>query len=185
MRTPETFKKPEVIVDIQSPERHKTRESERNKLDIHKINSERQRLESDARFEAIELAKTSSEQKHVIEADKSEKKTAEHISRKASFNKTMADIRFEMTESQRLGSKIIHNEIIEKVSEVAGKTLFRPLPILFGGLFAFIFSLVIYFIAKNIGFELSGFESILGFLVGWTVGIVIDYLRVISLGRSR
>jgi hypothetical protein len=50
--------------------------------------------------------------------------------------------------------------------------------------FAFIFTLAVYLIAKNIGYKLSGFETILAFCTGWIVGILYDDLRLIITGKK-
>jgi hypothetical protein len=186
MRTPESFKKPEALVDIHSSEKPREIATKQDRVNLEKISSERKKLEHDARFEALELAQSTSE-KNTLSSVHIEKEEIQvkHISKKESFKKTMADARFEMSESQRLISKVIHNEIVEKVSDMAAKTIFRPYPILFGGIFALIFSLSIYIIAKNIGFELSGFETIFGFLAGWSLGIIFDYIRILVLGKNR
>ena len=95
----------------------------------------------------------------------------------------MKDVQAELTPASRTFSKVIHNKAVEKTSDVVGSTLARPNAILAGAVVAFIATLGVYLIAKNVGYTLSGFETIAAFIVGWVIGIVFDYLRVLVTGK--
>lgn len=97
----------------------------------------------------------------------------------SSYTKTIARIQSEMDTVSRLFSKVIHNNIIEKISTIIGVTIARPNSILFGSVLAFIFSLLTYFIAKQIGYRLSGSETIISFCVGWVIGVIYDYIKLL------
>jgi hypothetical protein len=185
MKTPESFNKPEAIVELKSFENKIEHHARETKSELSNLEKDRKNRESEARFEALELAQSKAEQPDANEKSNMTPNNKIHLNKSLSFKKTMTDIRYEMTESQRLVSKIIHNERIEKASELAEKTIFRPYPVLFGGIFAFVFSLSVYIIAKNIGFELSGFETFLGFILGWIFGLIVDYFRLLILGNSK
>lgn len=103
--------------------------------------------------------------------------------KKASFNQTMKRVQGEMSPAERTFSKFIHSPVIEKSSEVIGKTIARPNAIFTGSLFAFVLVLAVYFLARNYGFRLSGFETIGAFALGWTIGLIYDYVRVMAVGR--
>jgi len=102
----------------------------------------------------------------------------------ASFKKHMAHVQSEMSVPSRLFSKVIHNKAIEKSSDVVGATVARPNAVLFGALAAFILTLVVYLLAKNYGYVLSGFETIAAFIVGWIIGVLYDYFRVMITGKK-
>jgi hypothetical protein len=102
---------------------------------------------------------------------------------KASFTATMTEVQSQMSAPGRAFSKVIHNPTVEKVSEVAGNTIARPNSLLSGAVFAFVLTLAVYLVAKNIGYPLSGFESIGAFIIGWIIGIVYDFLKVMITGR--
>lgn len=104
--------------------------------------------------------------------------------REASFSSTMAEVQSQMPPSSRAFSKVIHNKTVEQVSEAAGSTIARPNALMSGAIFAFLLTLAIYLVAKNIGYPLSGFESIGAFILGWIIGIVYDFLRVMVTGRQ-
>ncbi len=101
-----------------------------------------------------------------------------------SYKKTIKQVQNELPVGSRTFSKIIHNKVIESASEKIGSTIARPNAMLSGALLAFIFTLVTYVIAKKSGYVLSGFETIGSFALGWLVGIVFDYLRVLITGKK-
>lgn len=143
-----------------------------------------------ARFEALESA-VSVESQGVEKKKPSEPSLAIKrrgpISKKerdVAFANTMEEAQKKMKPSSRAFSKVIHTKFVEKTSDVVGTTIARPNAILSGAITAFIFTLVIYLLAKNLGYPLSGFESIAAFAVGWVVGILFDYFKVMIVGKK-
>ncbi|MBC7459432.1 hypothetical protein H7200_01820 [Candidatus Saccharibacteria bacterium] len=104
--------------------------------------------------------------------------------RTASYKRHMAHVQAEMPAPQRAFSKLIHAPVIEKASEFIGSTIARPNAILSGAFVAFILVLAVYLVAKNFGYVLSGFETIAAFIVGWVIGILYDYFRVLITGKK-
>ncbi len=100
-----------------------------------------------------------------------------------SFKETMTEVRTHMSPASRTFSKVIHNRTVEKVSDVAGNTIARPNAILSGAVAAFILTLAAYLVAKNLGYPLSGFESIGAFAVGWLLGLTYDFVKIMVTGR--
>lgn len=109
------------------------------------------------------------------------------ISRKqrdASFKRQMKEVQSNLPITSRVFSKFIHNKAVEKSSDIVGATVARPNAILAGAVMAFFLTLGVYVTAKIIGYRLSGFETIGAFILGWIIGIVYDYLRVITTGKK-
>lgn len=104
--------------------------------------------------------------------------------KEASFKRHMEAVQAEMTAPQRAFSKVIHNKAVEKTSEVVGATVARPNAILSGAVVAFILVLAVYLVSKHLGYVLSGFETIAAFAVGWLIGILYDYFRVMITGKK-
>lgn len=104
--------------------------------------------------------------------------------RNESYKKTMKRVQSELKPGERLFSKVIHNKAVDVTSDFIGNTIARPNAILSGSVVAFVFTLIMYVTAKNIGYALSGFETILAFIVGWLVGIIYDYFRVMITGKK-
>lgn len=141
-----------------------------------------------ARVEALETAisvESGGKEKSETKAPKSSSRGP--ISKKVrdkSYKQTMRRVQDELPIASRTFSKIIHNKVIEKSSDVIGSTIARPNAILAGAFVAFILTLLTYTVAKTIGYALSGFETIAAFIVGWIIGITFDYLRVLFTGKK-
>lgn len=106
-------------------------------------------------------------------------------SRKESYKHTMESVRSEMSAPARAFSKVIHNPVVERTSEVIGSTVARPNAILSGSLFAGLSVLALYLTARHFGFELRGSETIIAFTLGWAAGIVFDLLRGMFTGKRQ
>lgn len=104
--------------------------------------------------------------------------------KEASFKRQMKDIQAIQPPISRAFSKVIHNKVVEKTSDVVGSTVARPNAILGGAVTAFILTLAVYVTAKIIGYQLSGFETIAAFIIGWVIGVLYDYFRVIITGKK-
>ncbi len=103
--------------------------------------------------------------------------------RKAAFDITMKEAQSHMSKPSQAFSKLIHSKPIEKTSEALGATVARPNALLAGSLTAFILTLAVYLVAKYYGYQLTGSETIAAFIIGWVVGILFDYLRVMITGK--
>lgn len=165
-------------------ERHKelVNERERNAAESERHNTE------DARKEALEHAsKAEKETRHEKSAEKSpaeRRGPASKREREASFNATMKEVRSQMSGPSRTFSTVIHNPVVERVSDTVGSTVARPNAILSGALFAFLFTLGIYLVARFNGYPLSGTETIASFALGWVIGLIFDYFRLLVLGKK-
>lgn len=103
--------------------------------------------------------------------------------REASYKQTMKRIQGDMSPTQRAFSKFIHAPIVEKASNVLGSTVVRPNAILTGSFSAFILVAVVYTAANTMGYRLSGFETIGAFILGWIIGIIYDFVKVMISGK--
>ncbi len=123
------------------------------------------------------------EQQKTASAEKVEQKplTKRDINKK--YKETMTNMQSQLPKSSRAFSKVIHNPVVEKTSEVIGNTVARP-NLVISGAIGSLASVVVYVIARKYGYELSGFETIGFFILGWTIGAVIEYARVGFLNRS-
>ena len=137
----------------------------------------------DVAEKAAELEKAKPE-KQVAKLEKRRDTPTQRRSKaKASYKKTMKETQAHMKPAERSFSKVIHNPAVEKTSEVVGSTVARPNAILVGSLTAFLFTLGLYVIAKYYGYPLKGSETIAAFVLGWAVGLLFDYLRVMITGK--
>lgn len=148
-----------------------------------------EKAEQKARVEALESAIS-------VESGSAEKKKQVHDNpvprrkggvskkeKKVAFQKEMTRVQAELPAAQRAFSKVIHTPAVEKTSEVVGSTIARPNALLSGGIVAFALTLAVYIVAKTFGYPLSGFESIGAFIIGYFIGVLYDYFRVLVTGK--
>jgi len=92
------------------------------------------------------------------------------------FKATMHTVRKDMSLPEKQFSKFIHRPIVEKASEVAGKTVARPSGIAGAAIASFIGLLMVYGVAKYAGFTLSGSEMPILLTIGFALGLVGEWL---------
>lgn len=102
-----------------------------------------------------------------------------------SFDSQMTHVREHLRPSERIFSKLIHLKPIEATSDFVGSTIARPNALLTGSIVAFLSVTLLYFLANHYGFQLSGFETIAAFVVGWILGIAYDYISVAFRRRNQ
>lgn len=168
--------------DNQKPEYDVKSESERleelNKLSPRDIEAQN----NNPRTKNEQIAKNNKVQ--VKPKAKSKRQSIDNKQLDESYLKIITRVQSELPASSRFFSKIIHFKPIETLSEFIGTTIARPNPILFGAIFAFISTLILYIMAKTIGYTLSGSESILAFCFGWVAGLLYDFLRLFFVGNK-
>ena len=181
---PEREKGNQEALDRTGHERSKDLRNEREKA-VAELGPERsvENLRQDAEKAAeVDQKKTG---KEVAPAEKRRDTPAQRRAKaKTSYKKTMKETQAHMKPAERTFSKVIHNPAVEKTSEAVGSTVARPNAILAGSLTAFLMTLGVYLFAKYYGYPLSGFETIAAFTLGWLVGLMFDYLRVMITGKK-
>lgn len=163
--------------------------NERHETEKSAEKNSNEKLEK-ARHEALEKAAKAEKREKKLAAKESSpaERRRGPISKKekdAAFNSTMREVRSQMSAPSRAFSKVIHNKAIEKTSEVVGSTVARPNAILSGAVLSFVLVLATYLIARFYGYQLSGAETIAAFALGWVLGIIYDYIRLLVLGKSK
>lgn len=180
---------PEAKVEQSTENRYERYERPETAAEIATLESAEQR-EKKARSEALETAisvERGGAERAARPADNLKatvKKATGKKAREANFKRQMERVQTNMKPSERAFSKFIHNKAVEKTSDFLGATVARPNAILSGAIVAFLAVLAVYIIAKNLGYVLSGFETIGAFIAGWVIGIVYDYLRLIITGKK-
>lgn len=139
-----------------------------------------------ARSEALEQA-SHPEREHTAEKEYDQvdkrQRTITKDDRTQSFNTTMKEVRDQLSPGNRAFSKIIHQPTVEKMSDAVGNTIARPNAILTGSIFAFLLTATIYLVARFNGYPLSGSETIASFVLGWLIGLLVDYIRLLVIGK--
>ncbi len=191
-------------------EREKLQLPERERINADRLGEQREKLDRGLAHERERKAELAQENKKELEqskqealeraksaekpADKPEKQVSPAEKRHnrlsgikpgsdAAFKLEMNEARKSMSAPSRTFSKFIHNKAIEKTSEAVGSTIARPNAMLAGSLFALGLTALVYFWARWAGYALSGFETIGAFIIGWLVGIIFDFTRIMITGK--
>lgn len=90
------------------------------------------------------------------------------------FQQTMKSVQRHETKSERRFSKIIHQPVVEEVSNIAGATIARPSGLLIGGLFSVISSGVILYVCRHYGYEYNFLVGIAALAGGFAVGLLLE-----------
>lgn len=159
-------------------ERESTRENKAERLE----NARRETLEAVAKAEKENRKETERSDPSPAERRKGPISKQE---REKAFAKTMNEVQSHMSAPSRTFSKIIHNKAVEKTSEVVGNSVARPNAILSGAVCSFVLVLVTYIVARAYGYQLSGTETIAAFGLGWVIGLVYDYFRLLIIGKDK
>lgn len=101
-----------------------------------------------------------------------------------SYKKTMSEMQSHLSIPSKIFSKIIHAPVIEPLSNLISSTIFRPQLIIAGAIGA-ISSIIVYLIAKKYGYLMAGSETILLFAIGWTIGVLLEYIRAGFFSKSK
>lgn len=108
-----------------------------------------------------------------------------HRKRSQSFAHTMQQARSHMRLPARIWSTTIHWRPIELLCTVFGSTFARPIALLTGSSLSLIATLGTYLIAKHYGYPLTGSEPLVAFVLGWVIGIIVDYTHLLITGGKR
>lgn len=179
---PEYVKNPEALEQAGNERREQLREK------IEKTGEQSHENVDEARHEALKQAIDSEKPDNndanpPLSVERRKNGPISKHAREVSFKSTMRGVQGQMSAPSRLFSKVIHNKVIEQASDMTASTIARPNALLSGSIFAFVLTLGVYITAKNMGYTLSGFESIGAFTLGWVLGIIYDFLKAMITGR--
>lgn len=100
------------------------------------------------------------------------------------YTRTLGRIRSRLSMPDKALSKVMHNKIIEPLSEGLGKTAARPSGLLGGGIVALLGSTVLLYMAKHYGFRYNFFVFFILLAGGFIMGILAELL-IRSVARLR
>ncbi|HVC36178.1 MAG TPA: hypothetical protein VNE40_01890 [Candidatus Dormibacteraeota bacterium] len=99
------------------------------------------------------------------------------------LRQTLQVVRRQLPLPDRLLSRVVHQPVVRLVSQATGQTVARPSGLLGGGVCAFIGSLLYLYLTKHIGLAYNYYLFSLLFIVGFVVGVVIEFF--VRLVRQR
>ncbi|NDD84730.1 hypothetical protein EBZ38_10745, partial [bacterium] len=101
------------------------------------------------------------------------------------YRRTMNSTRRNLSAPSRLVSKLIHQPVVEKVSEVASASVARPSGIIGGGLCAVTGSFLLLWLTKKYGYEYNYLMFIIFLAAGFVFGVIIELVLYVTVTRRR
>ncbi len=136
--------------------------------------SEQKKDQLDARKEVEKLAISGKEVASSNSEKKSSHKTVHRSHKKLTYKATMRRVEANLPVYQRKFSRVINNDKIDKVSNIASKTIARPSGILGAGVVAFTALVIVSFYASKYGWEVSNSTFIVFLAIGWISGSLVE-----------
>jgi len=168
---------------------HERHEAIKNALEnAERQHKEHHSSEREILAKAKDLADQAEEAAHDRQPAPAERRRTGPIHKKQlaeSFKSQMKYAESEMNTSERILSRFLHSKPVEKSADALGSTVARPNAMLSGSIAAFVGVTALYFIAKYYGFQLSGSETIVTFVIGWIIGLLYDYFAVMIRGHKK
>jgi hypothetical protein len=92
------------------------------------------------------------------------------------YSRTMVRVRKNLNPFQAQFSKFIHNSTVDSASEIIGKTIARPKPVLFAGIFTSLGLFILLLLTRKYGYEYNYLAVIILFSSGYTIGLFFEFL---------
>jgi hypothetical protein len=154
----------------------------------HEERAEKAKKFSNAEIEhlknAAEQASVNAKELNIREGESSYQPAQSFVNKEIkemAYNRLLIRARNQMTSPQKLMSKIIHQQILEDISESTANTVARPSGILGGGIVALIGTSTYYYLTKTYGYSYNYFIFIgllgLGFIAGWSLEVILKLSR--------
>ena len=100
------------------------------------------------------------------------------------LKKTMSGIQKQLPATDRAFSKVVHNPVVNKISDISEKTIARPIGILGGGALALLGSLLSTYFSRKFGMSYNIFMFVIFFAVGYILATLLELLyRATSKSR--
>lgn len=173
-RTPEHHKSPEHQHETEKSPEH----NERPKEQLPEKSAEQSKGDIEKIKKSIESTALSGKEYGVGEKETPQDQqygTTKEIKQTA-YRKLIKKTQSQLKGPEKTFSKLIHRPTIEKSSEIASKTVARPTSFLMGSIFAFLASLIVFYISKRNGFEYNYLLFIIVFIGGYFFGLIVEMI---------
>lgn len=156
------------------PEHHKEHQAEKKTESVEHIKSRVER-------EAISKENVSVESA----GPKQDSPRIDKELKQLTFQRTLTHVRKKLGGPSRVVSKVVHQPVIDKLSQLGEKTIARPVSLFSGSLCALVGTSLAFYMAKHYGFHYNFLLFILlfvgGFILGTLAELVVNLLHRISL----
>lgn len=92
------------------------------------------------------------------------------------YERTLSSVRNRLKKPEKRFSKVVHQPVIEKTSDLMEQTVVRPSGVLFGSIFSFVGSLAAYLLAKRLGGDMPYSVFGLFFVGGFVFGLIVEFI---------
>lgn len=99
------------------------------------------------------------------------------------YARTLAKVQEQLPTASRAFSKVVHQPLVEKLSNVGAQTVARPSGILFGGFVALIGSGVVLYLSRKYGFQYNYTLFLALFVGGYFSGLFIELIAKLFRGK--
>lgn len=101
------------------------------------------------------------------------------------FDRTMVRTRKKLNAPEKALSRVIHQPVINAVSEFGARTIARPASLFGGGLLALLGTTTLLYLTRKYGYEFNYLVFLMTFVVGFGLGSLIEMLVKLLKLRSR
>lgn len=102
-----------------------------------------------------------------------------------SFSRTLVRVRKRLNSPEKVLSRVVHQPVIDRVSEFGAKTIARPASLFGGGLFALVGTSVLFYLTKKYGYEFNYLVFLMTFVAGFVAGSILEIaFRLLRLRRQ-
>lgn len=101
------------------------------------------------------------------------------------YSQAVKSLQRRLSPASRAFSQVIHQPVVETLSNSAEKTIARPSLLLGAITGALIVTVVLYVVARSNGYVFTPIFSIAALIIGGAVGLVLEFLRFAFTGRSK
>lgn len=169
--------KHEALPHHESAERSKERLDELKEMaeadaEQHKDEAALEQLKKDVEQQAI-----SGKEMSPSETGKDATPSVGYVNRELkdiSYQRTLKTVRRHLRAPEKAFSKVIHQPVVEKISEATGKTIARPSGILGGGIAALSGSALLLWLTKKYGYEYNYLVFFMLFVGGFALGMMAE-----------
>ncbi len=94
----------------------------------------------------------------------------------SAYQRNMSRIRRRLPAYQKMFSSVIHQPVIDSISEVSSKTVARPSGLLGGGLMALLGTSAYFYITKHFGYTYNTSWYLMFLLGGFIIGLAMEFI---------
>lgn len=167
-------------------ERAKTPEKNVSKAEISKKESDlakrgeqaEKKLSAEKEKRELDLAKDKERAKKENDVETKQKDAASYTKaeKKAVYKKELKNVRAQLPRGSRTFSKVVHNPVVEKVSDATAKTIFRPSALIGGALTGLALGVAVYILARYYGYVIPNLTLVLLLVVGALLGVIVEFI---------